>query len=398
MKILIVNTFYYPNMVGGCEHSVKLLAEGLKKSGNQIIVFTIDNLYEKGLKKEKINEINVIRCSGGYFDTNVRITKKGSSLKKIINKIVELKNSYVLKQYQKVLKLYKPDIVHTNNLYGLSPVIWKTTKKEKIKLVHTIRDYWILDPSTEYKKRKNFAIKLYQLYLKNLSQNVDFVSAPSKFTLNAILNNNYFKNSKAKVVPNCIEFDKNNLQNILKEKSKIKNQKIKFIYVGMLEEKKGIMNLLKAFEKINNQNISLDICGDGKLKDLIKKYCQSDARIKYNGKLSKNELEKVWKKCDACIVPSIWDEPFGRVVIEANLYGLPVIGANKGGIVEIIDNTKSGKLFQYDDINDLTNKINYFSNRDNIKKYYENIYKNIGMYSVENQIKEFEKIYKNLLK
>ena len=36
------------------------------------------------------------------------------------------------------------------------------------------------------------------------------------------------------------------------------------------------------------------------------------------------------------IIPSLWNEPFGRVVIEAYSHNKPVIGANRGGIPEII--------------------------------------------------------------
>ena len=55
-----------------------------------------------------------------------------------------------------------------------------------------------------------------------------------------------------------------------------------------------------------------------------------------------NMIEKQYIKADVLVVPSIWDEPFGRVVIEGNSYGLPVICSNKGGIPEIINEMCSG--------------------------------------------------------
>ncbi|WP_277406421.1 hypothetical protein [Lacrimispora xylanisolvens] len=42
MRILIVNTFYYPNMQGGAEQSVKLLAEGLVKKGHEVGIYSVD--------------------------------------------------------------------------------------------------------------------------------------------------------------------------------------------------------------------------------------------------------------------------------------------------------------------------------------------------------------------
>jgi hypothetical protein len=38
LKILIFNTLYYPNIVGGAEKSVQLLAEGLIKKGHEVVI------------------------------------------------------------------------------------------------------------------------------------------------------------------------------------------------------------------------------------------------------------------------------------------------------------------------------------------------------------------------
>ena len=51
MRILIINTYYYPAFVGGAEISVKLLAEGMVKAGNSVFVLTT------GLE-EKVYRVN----------------------------------------------------------------------------------------------------------------------------------------------------------------------------------------------------------------------------------------------------------------------------------------------------------------------------------------------------
>lgn len=397
MKILIVNTFYYPNMVGGTEHSVKILAEGLKKNNNEVFVFTVDNVKGKGIKVDVENEIKIYRCDGGKFNTEARLNRKKFIFEKVKNKIVEFNNKYVGNQFLKVLEEINPDIIHVNNLYGISPRILKISKEKNIKIVYTIRDYWILDPSVENKNRKNLLIKLYQSYFRKYTKYVDYVTAPSKFTLDTLLNNKYFGNSEYLVVPNCVNINEIELKKIIDIKNNIDSKIINYIFVGMLEEKKGILNLLKAFENIDNENVKLTICGSGSLEKKIKYYCKKDDRINYLGQLKKEELEKEWIKADVCIVPSVWDEPFGRVVIEANQYGNIVIGSNKGGIKEILDNIKTGIEFQFDDIEDLKKKILFYTKRENMKKYYKNILENIGTYSQQRQILSFEEIYKKLL-
>jgi glycosyltransferase involved in cell wall biosynthesis len=44
------------------------------------------------------------------------------------------------------------------------------------------------------------------------------------------------------------------------------------------------------------------------------------------------------------VVPSVWKEPFGRVVIESYAYGKPVLAANRGGLPEIVK-SDTGRIF-----------------------------------------------------
>lgn len=394
MKILIVNTYYYPNIIGGTENSVKLLAENLAIKNN-VAVFTIDNTQTKGIYKEKINNVDIYRSSGGLFNTKSRLNNNANIIRKIVNRLVELKNYYAYNNLNKVINEFKPDIIHTNNLYGISPYIYKLIKRKNIKVVHTLRDYWMIDPSIELQEKDNF---IYQRFFIHQTKNINYVTAPSKFTLDAYIKRNYFKNCLHSVVYNAINVNIDNTKNIIKQKGKRINNNIKYIYFGMLEKKKGVDNLLDVFHKINNPNIELLVCGDGSLKNEVLDYAKKDKRIIYCGKLNKEELNNKLLDVDVCIVPSVWDEPFGRVVIEANEFGIPVIGSNKGGIYEILNNIKTGEIFEYNNMDDLREKIIYFSDRNNIKKYFDIIIKNINTYSIENQINEFMKIYENITK
>ena len=52
-----------------------------------------------------------------------------------------------------ILKKEKPDIIHTNNIYEITPIIWKTAKENGIHTVHTIRDYYLMCYKTNLLKR-----------------------------------------------------------------------------------------------------------------------------------------------------------------------------------------------------------------------------------------------------
>ncbi|WP_446918163.1 glycosyltransferase, partial [Klebsiella pneumoniae] len=46
------------------------------------------------------------------------------------------------------------------------------------------------------------------------------------------------------------------------------------------------------------------------------------------------------KQIDILIVPSKWQEPFGRVIVESMLHGAPVLVSNKGGMPELLENNE----------------------------------------------------------
>ena len=73
-------------------------------------------------------------------------------------------------------------------------------------------------------------------------------------------------------------------------------------------------NILKHLNKINNS-----------------------IQIEYLGYV---DSSKFFEMIDVLIVPSLWNEPFGRVVIESILHSKPVIASNVGGIPELLINNK----------------------------------------------------------
>ena len=396
MKVLIVNTYYFPNMIGGAEHSVKLLAENLKKCGYDIAIYCVDSI--EPLEKKIINGIKVYRGRAGRFDIDVRKGNKKSKILTITNKVVEMRNYAIKKDINYIFEDFKPDIIHTNNIYGVSPLIWKIAAKNGVKVIHTLRDYWLISPDIDLPSKKdNIILKVYQKYFRDTNKYVDVVTAPSKFTLNKFINQGYFKNSISKNIVNAIEIDYKGLIEILEQRKEKIDKVVTFIFVGALTERKGIIDLLKVFTEYQNENVRLIICGDGRLRDRVNEYGSIDSRITIKGKLTSVKLREEYLLADVLIIPSVWEEPFGRVVIEANQYGLHVIGSRMGGIAEILSTIQTGELYCSDNLKELKSLIDYFSHRENIKKYFDNIKDNIMEYSVTNHTNQFETVYKELI-
>ena len=294
MRILIVNTFYYPNMQGGAEQSVKLLAENLLKQGHTVAIYCAD--AKNGKKTiENINGVTVYRCTTGKFDLYKYSYKKSSvgALEKVTQKLRCYNNPDCVRDFEEICNTFKPDVIHTNTLYGIPCSVWKAAHKKGIAVVHTIRDTAILSPVQHGHKVSPLVVKAHQKYMCSISKYVDAVTAPSKYTLKTSLKTGAFSKSKVKeCVFNSVQIDYELLHKMIEERKERKSTHIKFLYAGRLIYLKGIRQMLEAFSKLECEDCELRICGTGELVDYVMEEAQKDSRIIYCGKLSSEDLAK----------------------------------------------------------------------------------------------------------
>lgn len=399
MKILIVNTFYYPNMQGGAEQSVKLLAERLVRRGHQVAVYTGDSTTGEN-KIEEYNGVKIYRCTTGRFDL-FRFTyekNKVGKFEKILQKLMTYYNQTSEKDFVRVCDDFCPDVIHTNTLYGLPFTLWKTAYKRGIPVLHTIRDTAFVSP-VQYGHKVNPLIKkLHLAYMRYYSGFVSGVTAPSEYTLNTSLEVGGCRNAKVKqCIFNSVDLDTAKLEQLIEEKSRRTSKHIKFMYSGRLIPLKGIRHMVEAFEQMKYKDCELVICGNGAMQPYVEACAEKNSRIVYCGKLNNEQLAEKYKECDVLLVPSEWPEPFGRVIIEGNKYGMPVIAARCGGIPEIIKATGGGELYQAGNVMELAEKMDYFTERSVYEKYCHAIKQSLMVFEIEKQINAFEAIYQQLI-
>jgi len=68
--------------------------------------------------------------------------------------------------------------------------------------------------------------------------------------------------------------------------------------------------------------------------------------IHYMGWLPPSRMHEFYEAIDICVVPSIWQEPFGLVAVEAMASGRPVIATDVGGLGSIVDHGVTGLIVQ----------------------------------------------------
>lgn len=352
MKVMLVNSLYWPNIIGGAEKSTQIITENLNKSGIETVVVTVSD-------KEKIDYINGVKVYYVYHSSVYwsYYSKTKKAFLKVFWHILSLYNFSILKKIGKILKKENPDIVNTNNLSEFSVGIWKVIKKNRITVVHTLRDFSLVCPrATLFKgkdicRRKNLICILMLCFRRFFSKYVDSVVGNSHFVLNEHINSGFFKNSKKYTVYNSLETE--NISPSIKNAG----DRIKFGYIGHLSHHKGIEFLLKVFKE--NSTIDLHVFGRGitlEYEKYLKERYKSENITFYGYK----KAEEAFDIIDVLIVPSLCHDVLPRVIYEAYSYGIPVIGSDRGGIPEIIETGKTGFVFKAESEDELLGRVNIF--------------------------------------
>lgn len=331
IKVLLVNTLYPPFRVGGAEISVQLLAEQLSKNNIQVGIMTLTNTDDN---YEEIKSIRIWRLKIKNIYWPFSNNKKPKLLRFVWHLLENNINNYV-SEIKNIIFEFKPDIIHTNNLQGLSTNIWTVASKLNIPIVHTIRDYYLMCPKATMFKRgqncKNQCVecKILTLLKKHNTKKINQVVGISNYVLKKHLDLGFFNKSKNIVIYNGFK----NSKKIIKTKP-VGNQLV-VGYIGQMAKHKGIEILFNSVHKINTDvNWKLILAGKindettGLAKGLIK-----ENKVEF---LGYTESKIFYAQVDLLIVPSIWDEPFGRVVIEAIANKTPVLASSIGGIPELL--------------------------------------------------------------
>jgi len=130
------------------------------------------------------------------------------------------------------------------------------------------------------------------------------------------------------------------------------------VFAGRLVREKGVDVLLRAFAKIGNQlpEAKLLICGDGPERAAIENLVTElglTGRVSMLGFKSNEEVWRIFREAWVVAVPSIWQEPFGQVAIEAMMNGVALVASRSGGLGEIVCHGKTGFLVSPGDSNEL---------------------------------------------
>ena len=366
MRVLMINKFLYPN--GGSETYMFKLGKYLAGIGHQVEYF--------GMEHEGRcvgNRINAYTTDMDFHDHG------GFRLYKLTYPFKTIYSSEARRKIRLVLDDFQPDVCHLNNFnYQLTPSIileivkWRKQTGRKCRIVYTAHDgqlvcpnHMLRNPNTQTNCEKclkghyahcmhdkcihgstaKSAIGTMEAYFwraVGVYRNIDTVVCCSDFIKKELSANPQLK-GKLITLHNFIDAP-------FVEGSGVEKGDY-VLYFGRYSEEKGIEMLIKACRQL--PDIPFIFAGKGKYEEKIYEL----PNVTNVGFVTGEPLVKLIREARFSVCPSVCFENCPFSVMESQRYGTPVLGADIGGIPELIQSGWTGELFESSNVEALKEGI-----------------------------------------
>ena len=358
MKVLMIERYLFP--FGGVQTYMLAVADWLQKSGHEVEFF--------GMYHEK----NTVGNSAGQYTRTMDF--HNNSLSRFTYPFTIIYSSSARRKLSKVIDTFKPDIVHLHGFnFQLTPSVIYEVKKHGLPLIATVHDAQIACPchrlyiehhgkpctacisgnymncmlhrctSGSLVKSTLATMESYLYHWLKTYHMIDCFILPSQFMYH-IMKTNGMDDGKMIHIQN---FSRMNKPKRLKERT---NERF-VLYFGRLCREKGIETFVKVCRQMTN--VTFKIAGCGPLESAF----EGLPNVQMLGFMQGSELEDTIQAAALTIYPSEWYENCPMSVLESQMLGTPVVGARIGGIPELIEEGKSGLLFESGNADDLKQAI-----------------------------------------
>jgi glycosyltransferase involved in cell wall biosynthesis len=291
------------------------------------------------------------------------------------------RENHNLRYLDRVLAQYQPDVIFIWGMWNLPRSLAVMAEARRPgKVVYRFAEYWPTLPSqhefywrvpgrkwySQFPKKVLSSIALSMLARENqyLPLNFEHTICVSAATRDELVNAG-IPVSNARIIHTGLDVDLF-FHNRLQHQSDDENKTIELLYAGRLSETKGVETTIKAMELLVGRRglprLRLNLAGSGSeeyescLRQLVVN-ANLDPYVSFLGHLPYEEMPRRMRACDILLVPSIWPEPFARVVLEGMLSGMVVVATPAGGTGEIVIDGENGLFFEPGNSEDLADKI-----------------------------------------
>src|SRR5665213_913175 len=301
MKILFVSAYYDPDLHGGAEIALRNLADGLATRGHEVAI--ICTAADGPLREETRGNVRVWRCGipNRYWPADNLARSPWSRA------LWHLRDSYNPRGGRivaDVIRAFRPEVVCTEILAGLSIAAWDAAHTFGVPVVHVLNDLYLLAPShAAYERRwqRPFA-RLFRMRHRERSAHVAAVVALSAGVLARHHDAGLFDGVRTVVVPTALC-----IAEPVPAQPSAPGGPLRIGFLGRLTASKGIELLLAAFASM----------------------------------------------------PSLQFDTLPNVVIESSAHHVPVIGARVGGIPDLIREGENGFVMDLKTRADMRRALNF---------------------------------------
>ncbi len=334
-RILHLSMLYPPHIMGGAERSVALLAEAQVAAGHTVAASCIT-------PNERVDEVRSgVRVYRMPHETDFWPEEwpQHSTLERGLRRFKQQFNFRLERHFLNILDEFKPDIVHTHSLLDVSTRVWLAAKSRRIPLVHTLRDFDLACGNAAMFKngarcaRRHLKCRLFTFMKSYHQRAVNAVVGVGAGILSAHLGLGYFKNVPERF--RRVIWNPAVVEGIGPDYSKpsLEGRPLTFGYLGRINVEKGVGTLLTACQKLPQTGWKLLVAGREASEADNMRHLAANLPVEFLGFVPTRQL---LDEIDILVVPSIWAEPLPRTILEAYAAGVPVIGADSGGIPDLI--------------------------------------------------------------
>lgn len=392
MKICVISENKY-----GCGASIAAyrLAEALSKAGHNIQYLYYNEHETPSDPNFKMQQISRSVLESVTYVIMSKIDKKAA---------FDILRERFYGKIKAIIDDFQPDIINLHNVgtilshkdimkLGMEyPIIWTMHDCYAVKpFVYRFKDYYG-KINTIYRFDESMVDQFERNQLIKSNSNIQFVT-PSKWLRDSI-QDEINGNKKVHVIPNGIsenEWFPQNREICRKDLNLDQNDfYCLFITNKIFYERKNIRVLLEALEIVDDLPIIALALGK---KD--KSYDDYSQKIKFfNPDFNSDTINKLFAAADVFIIPSLIDN-LPNVVLESLFCGIPVIGADTGGIPEMVIPGKTGWLFDPRNPKELAKLISeIFDNKEEIKELSKHCLSlSLEKFTAEKQVDSYVKLF-----
>src|SRR4051794_27400240 len=271
----------------------------------------------------------------------------------------DLANPRAWRTVTEAVDRFRPDVVHSHSIQGMSVLPLRISWRRPVAHVHTIHDYWLLCPRAAVTQPARPALPtpcrpcrgvtaIHRLELAGHGPQV--VLCVSQATAR--------EHERIPEIHERIRVLHLPDGGRAVDHRRSPGHPPVFGYLGQLAPHKGVLTLMDAFSQLPPGSGRLRIAGRGSVEGAVAR--RAGGAVEYVGFVDADAKAAFLASLDCLVVPSEWREPGALVGSEAKAELLPVIGARIGGIPEVVPPSCTELLFTPGDAADLRRSLEAF--------------------------------------